>query len=91
MPALPLNPAVGVKTAVRVVPVPLIAPSVPPTSATSLSSKLAPGFSLNAKLIVAVWPMPSALALLLIASVGATVSTLIARLPADPRLPESSV
>ena len=54
-----------------------IAPSVPPVTATSpaLPFQTKPaGASLKLKLIVAVWPDLSVLTLLVIASVGATVS-----------------
>ena len=53
--------------------------------------KLSPGFSLNAKVMVAVMPTPSALTLLLIASVGAKVSTASARLAAAPRFSAASM
>ena len=72
------RPGVGVKVAVRVRPLPLIVPSVPPVKLTSLLTKLDPGSSLKLKVMVAVWPALSAALLLVIASVGASVSTLIA-------------
>jgi hypothetical protein len=50
--------AVGVKTAVRVKPDPLIAPSVPPATTTSpllpSQAKVLPGSSLKLKVMVAV-------------------------------------
>ncbi|MNV79381.1 hypothetical protein D3C71_1729310 [compost metagenome] len=62
----------------RTRPVPLKAPSVPPVTTTSplLPSqvKVAPGSSLNVKVMVAVSPTLRALTLLVIASVGAVVS-----------------
>ena len=81
MLALPLAMLeVGVKTAVRVKPVPLMAPSVPPVTSTSpvlpLQTKLPPGSSENVKLMLAVSPDLSVLALEAIARVGAVVSTL---------------
>ena len=67
--------AVGVKVAVRVRPLPLMAPSVPPVVTMSLAPKLAPGSSLKVKVMVAVWPALTALTSLLICRPGATVST----------------
>ena len=55
--------AVGVKVAVRVRPVPLIALKVPPVVTMSASTKPT-GASLNVKVIVAVSPALTALALL---------------------------
>ena len=42
-------------TAVRVRPVPVIVPSVPPASVISVESKLVPGSSLNVKVMVALY------------------------------------
>ena len=62
--------AVGVKTAVRVRPVPLIAPNVPPVTATSptepFQAKLLPGSSENVNVMLAVSPALSADTLLAI-------------------------
>ena len=81
------RPSVGVKVAVRVWPMPLIAPSVPLATAISPSMKLASGSSLKLKVMVAVWPILSAALLLVMATVGASVSTLRPGLtPAPPRL-----
>ena len=78
--------------AVRVAPVPKIAPSVPPDTEMSEAVKLAPGSSLNAKVMVAVSPAFSALLSLEIARVGARVS--MASVPdrdaAPPALPAAS-
>ena len=52
--------AAGVKVAVRVRPVPLNAPSVPPVVAMSPASKLAPGSSLKLKVMVAAVSAPPA-------------------------------
>ncbi len=74
----PLVLAVGVKVAVRVRPEPLMAPSVPPETTTSpvdpSQVKVEPGSSLKVKVIVAVSPAFSVLALLVIDSVGAVLS-----------------
>jgi hypothetical protein len=71
--------AAGVKMAVRVVPVPLIADSVPPLTVTlpALPSqlKLVPGSSLKVKVMVAVSPAFSCAALLVIETVGGAVSS----------------
>ena len=88
--------AVGVKVAVRVKPVPLIAPKVPPVTTTSpvvpFHANVLPGSSLKVKVMVAVWPALTAVTLLVIASVGATVSMLILGVvPAPPLLPAVSV
>ena len=70
--------AVGVKVALRVRPLPLMAPKVPPLTTTSplLPSqvKVVPGSSLKVKVMVAVWPAKSCDLSLLMVSVGATVS-----------------
>ena len=65
--------AVGVKVAVRVNPVPLMLPSVPPVVVMSPSTNPV-GASLKVKVIVAVSPTFSAATLLVIDSVGASVS-----------------
>ena len=69
---------VGVKVALRVRPVPLMAPSVPPVTTTSPAvpsqAKLAPGSSLNVKVMAALCPALTAATSLVIASVGASVS-----------------
>ena len=70
--------AEGVKVAVRLRPVPLIAPKLPPVTTTSpalpFQVKVEPGSSLKVKVIVAVSPALSAAVLLPILSVGARVS-----------------
>jgi hypothetical protein len=93
MLAVPVaSPAVGVKVAVRVSPEPVRVPSVPPVTVRSPASKLAPGSSLKVKVMVAVWPAFTAPTLLLMASVGASVSMLIEGVvPAPPALPAASV
>ena len=83
--------AVGVKVAVRVRPVPLIAPNVPPVVTMSASTKPT-GASLKVKVIVAVSPALTALALLVIANVGARVSMLmLGVVPAPPVFVAASV
>ena len=87
--------AVGVKTAVRVRLVPLMAPKLPPVTTTSpalpFQTKLLPGSSENAKLMVAVSPSFNVLVLLLISTEGAKVSMLmLGVLPAVPLLPAAS-
>jgi hypothetical protein len=93
MLAVPVaSPAVGVNVAVRVRPVPVRVPSVPPVTVRSLASKLAPGSSLNVKVMVAASPIFTAPTLLVMASVGASVSMLIdGVVPAPPPLPAASV
>ena len=93
MLALPLKPAVGVKTAVRVRPgPPLRALSVPPVSTMSLASKLLLGSSVKLKVIVAVSPSLSVLTWLVMASAGAMVSIAITGVgAAAPALPATSV
>src|SRR5438552_17000848 len=85
----PLVPAAAVKPALRVNPVPVIAPRLPPLTATSpldpSHANVVPGSSLNVKLIVALAPIFNCATLLVIASVGATLSIVTARL-ADARL-----
>ena len=86
------TPAVGVKVAVRVRPVPLNAPSAPPVVVISPAAKLLPGSSLKVKVIVAVSPAFTAATLLLMASVGAKVSiAIVGVVPAAPALPAASV
>ena len=80
MLALPLlKLTVGVKTAVRVRPVPLIGPSVPPLATISPAepshAKLLPGSSENVKVILAVSPALSVGTPLEMLTVGAVVST----------------
>ena len=87
--------AVGVKTAVRLRPVPLMAPKVPPETVRSpvvpFQVKLAPGSSENVKVIFAVWPIFSVATLDVIATVGASVSIVIeGEVPAEPVLPAAS-
>ena len=93
MLALPLSMSVaGVKTALRVRPLPDSAPSVPPLTTTSCSVKLVPGSSLKVKVMVALAPAFSCATSLLMARVGAVVSivTVVAALAA-PTLPAVSV
>ena len=70
--------AVGVKVAVRVRPEPLMALSVPPVVTISASTKPT-GVSLKVNVIVAVSPAVRAVALLVMARVGARVSMVTAR------------
>ena len=97
MLALPLAKLVdGVKVAVRVKPLPLIALKVPLLTTTSpelpFQVKLDPGSSLKVKVMVAVSPAVKVLTLLVIAKVGAKVSMLmLGVLPAPPVLPAVSV
>ena len=69
----------GVKTAVRVRPVPLMAPNVPPVNAMSPTDpshvKLLPGSSENVKVMLAVSPDLSALTFDVMLTVGDVVST----------------
>jgi hypothetical protein len=86
---------VGVKIAVRVSPVPLIAPRVPPDMVRSpvvpFHVKLVPGSSENVKVMFAVSPTFSAATLDVIATVGASVSIVIeGEIPADPVFPAAS-
>jgi len=88
--------AVGVKVAVRVKPEPLMVPNVPPLTTTSpvlpFQVKVEPGSSLKVKVMVAVSAALSALTLLVMASVGASVSMLmLGVVPAPPVLPAASV
>ena len=87
---------VGVKTAVRVKPVPLTAPSVPPVTSTSpvlpSQTKLPPGSSENVNVILAVSPALSVETLLPMLMVGAKVSmAMLGDVPALPGLPALSV
>ena len=96
MLALPLAKlTVGVKTALRVRPVPLMAPSVPPVTVMSPTDpfqvKLLPGSSENVKVMLAVSPALSAVTLLVMLTFGAKVSMLIAGVePAAPLFPAAS-
>ena len=84
--------AVGVKSAVRVTPLPLKAPSVPPVVTISVPTKLVPGSSLNVKVIVDVSPPFNELAPLVSVTVGTSVSIETdGVLPALPGLPAVSV
>ena len=71
--------AVGVNVAVRVKPVPLMLPKVPPLTSTSpeldAHTKLLPGSSLNVKVMAAVSPVFKALTSEVMLTVGAVVST----------------
>ena len=87
--------AVGVNVAVRVSPVPLIAPRVPPETVRSpavpFQAKLVPGSSENVNVMVAVSPTFSVATLDVIATVGASVSIVMeGEAPADPVLPATS-
>jgi hypothetical protein len=96
MLAAPLDKlAVGVKTAVRVRPVPLIALKVPPETVRSpvdpSHPKLVPGSSEKVKVMVAVSPTFSVATFDAIATVGARVSMVMeGDVPADPVLPAES-
>ncbi len=81
MLAVPLAKfAVGVKTAVRVRPEPLMAPNEPPVTTTSpelpSQTKLFPGFSENVSVMLAVSPALSEATLLVMLMLGVVVSTL---------------
>ena len=85
----------GVKTAVRVSPVPLMVPKVPPETVRSpvvpFQAKLVPGSSENVKVIFAVWPTFSAVTFEVIVTVGASVSMVIdGDKPAEPVFPAAS-
>jgi len=87
--------AVGVKTAVRVSPVPLITPRVPPEMVRSpvvpFQAKLVPGSSEKVKVMVEVSPAFSVATLEVIATLGASVSIEIeGEEPAEPVLPAAS-
>ena len=81
----PLVAAAGVNVAVRVRPVPLRGPRVPPETVTSPKVNVAPGSSLKAKVMSAVSPILSVDTLLLIPNVGAVVSMVTGK-PADAAL-----
>ena len=75
----------------RVEPVPLNEPRLPPVVTMSLESKLLPGSSLKLKVMAAVSLALTAVLLLVMASVGATVSIVTAGVrPAKPALPAAS-
>ncbi len=85
----------GVKTAVRVSPVPLIALTVPPEIVRSptvpFQEKLVPGSSEKVKVMVAVSPTFSVATLDVIATVGVSVSIVMdGEAPAEPVLPAAS-
>ena len=87
---------VGVKTAVCVKPVPLMAPKVPPVTSTSpvlpSQTKLAPGSSENVNVMLAVSPALSVETWLTMLTVGAKVSrAMLGDVPALPGLPALSV
>ena len=87
--------AVGVKTAVRVRPVPLMAPKVPPDTVKSpavpFHAKLVLGSSVKVKVMVVVSPTFSADTLDAMVTVGASVSMVIeGEVPAAPVLPAAS-
>ena len=87
--------AVGVNVAVRVRPVPLIAPRVPPETVRSPAVpsqvKLVPGSSEKVKVIAAVSPTFNVDTLDVIATVGVSVSMVMeGDVPADPALPAES-
>ena len=96
MLALPLAKlAVGVNTAVRVRPVPLMAPKLPPVTTKSpelpSQAKLVLGSSENVKVILAVSPALRVATLLAMLTVGATVSmTMLGETPALPEFPALS-
>ena len=87
--------AVGVKVAVRVSPVPLIAPRVPPETVRSpvvpFHAKLVPGSSENENVMVAISPIFSAATFDVIETVGASVSIVMdGDKPAEPVFPAAS-
>ena len=96
MLALPLAKLImGVNNAVRVRPVPLMAPKVPPETLRSpdvpFQAKLAPGSSENEKVILAVSLALSVATLLAMLTVGARVSIeMLGVVPALPELPALS-
>ena len=95
MLALPVVPGVGVKVAVRVKPVPLMAPKLPPRTCTSpcrpSQTKLVPGSLVKVNVTAVVWPMRTLSSCAEITTLGASVSTLMVRVPATPMLPAASV
>ena len=87
--------AVGVKVAVRVSPVPLMAPKVPPeivrSPAVPFHAKLVPGSSEKVNVMVAVSPTFSVDTLDEMVTVGARVSIVMeGEVPAAPVLPAAS-
>ena len=96
MLAVPLAKfGVGVKTAVRVRPVPLMAPSVPPVTVMSptdpFQAKLLPGSSENVNVMLAVSPALSEDTLLAMLTVGDKVSMFTTGVvPAAPLFPAAS-
>ena len=87
--------AVGVKTAVRVSPVPLTVPKVPPETVRSpvvpFQAKLVPGSSENVKVMFAVSPTFRVAMSEVILTVGASVSIVMeGEVPAEPVLPDES-
>ena len=87
--------AVGVKTALRVRPVPLIALKVPPDTfkspAVPFQAKLVLGSSEKVNVMVAVSPAFSAATFEVTETVGATVSMLIeGEVPTEPVFPAAS-
>jgi hypothetical protein len=85
----------GVKTAVRVSPVPLIALTVPPEMVRSpvvpFQAKLVPGSSEKVKVIAAVSPTFRAAISEVIVTVGASVSMVMeGEVPVEPELPTAS-
>ena len=96
MIGLPLLLAVGVNSAVRVRPEPLMALKVPPEKMISpevpFHVKLVPGSSLNVKVMVAVSPALNVVLVVVTATVGTMVSMLMTGvMPADPLLPAKSI
>ena len=95
--ALPLAKlTVGVNTAVRVSPVPLMTPKVPPVTNKSPElpshTKLLPGSSENVKVILAVSLALSVATLLAMLTVGARLSiAMLGVTPPLPKLPALSV
>ena len=87
--------AVGVNVPVRVRPVPLIGPKVPPDTVKSpadpFQAKLVPGSSEKVKVIAAVSPTFRLGKSEVIVTVGASVSiVIVGEEPADPVLPAAS-
>ena len=87
--------SVGVKVAVRVSPVPLIALRVPPEIVRSptvpFQAKLVPGSSEKVKVIAAVSPTFRVAISEVIVTVGASVSMVMeGEVPAEPVLPAES-
>ena len=88
--------AVGVNTAVRFRPVPLMAPKVPPVTTKSpivpSQAKLVPGSSENEKVMIAVSPALSAATLLAMFTEGGKVSKrILSVVPELPVFPAVSV